>query len=146
VVGGGGVAVGSSRGGGSGGDWNRDDAPTRSFPPPKSNARKREISIKGTSGDNDLFFFHSATKMLQSLFISLSLSLFSILYSRRFWKNTSPTTKVPTTTSPITIHKIGVEAADGGTGGAAGWGVGVAIGLAAGSSGLITGETGEMGD
>jgi hypothetical protein len=70
-------------------------------------------------------------------------SPFSILYPRRFWKNTSPTTKMPTTTNPITIHKIEVEAADGGTAGAAGWEVGVAVGLAAGSGRLITGETGD---
>jgi hypothetical protein len=78
----------------------------------------------------------------------LSLSLFSILhlYPRRFWKNTIPITKIPTTTSPITIHKTKLETADGGTAGADGWGVGVAAGPVAGSGGLITGETGEMGE
>jgi hypothetical protein len=64
-----GVAVGS--GGaveGGGGDWNREKALATSFPPPKSNAKRRETNIKGTSGDSDLILSHSA-KMLQSLCI-----------------------------------------------------------------------------
>jgi hypothetical protein len=62
VGGGGGVAVGSSGGGGGGGDWNRDEAPTRPFPPPKSNARRKETSTKGTSGASDLALSRSAIK------------------------------------------------------------------------------------
>ena len=81
IGGGDGVAVGSSRVGG-GGDWNRDEAPTTSFPPPKSRARTKETSIKRTSGDNDSALFQSATKMLQSLFINNQvLSPLSTLHS-----------------------------------------------------------------